>query len=58
MFQEQQKARRQGLELPEILLPKNPYHEEYKPTVNKPRETWTRPNLPISPTFFTKMKEV
>ncbi|CAG8601624.1 10674_t:CDS:2, partial [Racocetra persica] len=39
MFQKQQKARRQGLKLPEILLPKYPYHEEYRPTVNEPQET-------------------
>ncbi|CAG8846424.1 23753_t:CDS:1, partial [Racocetra persica] len=26
------------LELPEILPPKYPYHKEYIPTVNKPRE--------------------
>ncbi|CAG8576803.1 8395_t:CDS:2, partial [Racocetra persica] len=39
MFQEQQQARRQGLELPETLPLKHPYHKEYKPTVNKPRET-------------------
>ncbi|CAG8694665.1 11813_t:CDS:2, partial [Racocetra persica] len=39
MFQEQQRARRQGLELPETLSPKHPYHEEYLPTVNELRET-------------------
>ncbi|CAG8764246.1 4979_t:CDS:2, partial [Racocetra persica] len=30
------RPRRQGLELPEILPPKNPYYEEYKPTINEP----------------------
>ncbi|CAG8746913.1 32514_t:CDS:2, partial [Racocetra persica] len=39
MFQEQKRARGQGLELPETLPPKHPYHEEYLPTINKPRET-------------------
>ncbi|CAG8833114.1 32693_t:CDS:2, partial [Racocetra persica] len=39
MFQEQQQARRQGLELPKTLPPKYPYSEKYKPTVNEPRET-------------------
>ncbi|CAG8843947.1 1938_t:CDS:1, partial [Racocetra persica] len=34
MFQKQQRARRQGLELPETLSPKNLYHKEYKLTVN------------------------
>ncbi|CAG8649681.1 34312_t:CDS:2, partial [Racocetra persica] len=32
MFQEQQQVRKQGLELPKILLPKYLYYEEYKPT--------------------------
>ncbi|CAG8579479.1 7860_t:CDS:2, partial [Racocetra persica] len=38
IFQEQQRARRQGLELPETLLPKHPYHKEYLPTINELRE--------------------
>ncbi|CAG8687348.1 32381_t:CDS:2 [Racocetra persica] len=33
IFQEQQRARRQGLELLETLLPKHPYYEEYLPTI-------------------------
>ncbi|CAG8805559.1 20350_t:CDS:1, partial [Racocetra persica] len=41
MFQKQIQARRKGLELPEILPLKNPYHEEYRPTENKPRDVET-----------------
>ncbi|CAG8806879.1 4765_t:CDS:2, partial [Racocetra persica] len=35
IFQEQQRARRQDLELSETLPLKHLYHEEYKPTVNE-----------------------
>ncbi|CAG8495622.1 8913_t:CDS:2 [Racocetra persica] len=37
-YEKQQRARRQGLELPETLPPKYPYYEEYLPTINEPRE--------------------
>ncbi|CAG8797478.1 5923_t:CDS:1, partial [Racocetra persica] len=41
MFEEQIKARKKGLELPETLPLKNPYNEEYRPTINEPRDVET-----------------